>query len=102
MNEIRAFVGHSFTEDDAGIVGIFLKYLDQLAQAHPSFSWEHAEGAEPKELADKVLRLIEDKNVFIWYLHEKGASYIRGCIEKHAISAWFIEGCSYGIRMEDI
>lgn len=29
------------------------------------FSWEHAETAEPKELAAKVKRLVEGKNLFV-------------------------------------
>ena len=65
MNQIRAFVGHSFTEDDEEVVGAFLKYFSQLQQSHPSFSWANAEPAEPKVLAEKVLGLLADKNVFI-------------------------------------
>jgi hypothetical protein len=56
MTPLRAFVGHSFTDDDAEGIGKFLKYLDQLAELHPTFSWEHAEPAEPKVLAEKVKR----------------------------------------------
>ncbi len=65
MTEIRAFVGHSFTDDDAEVVGKFLKYFDQLSKIELKFSWEHAEAAEPKVLADKVMSLLADKNVFI-------------------------------------
>ena len=65
MNEVKAFVGHSFTPDDAAVVGSFLKYFDQVKGLYPTFSWEHAEAAEPRELADKVLSLIAGKNVFI-------------------------------------
>lgn len=65
MDEIRAFVGHSFFEEDSGIVGRFLNYFDQIAKLHPTFSWEHAESAEPKLLAEKVMALINGKNTFI-------------------------------------
>ena len=65
MNEIRAFVAHSFAEDDAATVNKFLKYLDTVARLHPAFSWEHAEAAEPKLLSDKVMSLIANKNTFI-------------------------------------
>ncbi len=65
MNEIRAFVGHSFAEDDADVVARFVKYFDQLSNSHPNFSWQHAEAAEPKVLAEKVMQLLSDKNVFI-------------------------------------
>ncbi len=65
MTEIRAFVGHSFTDDDTEVVGKFLKYFAQLSKMELKISWEHAEAAEPKVLADKVMSLISDKNVFI-------------------------------------
>lgn len=65
MSEIRAFVGHSFNEEDADLVRAFLDYFDQLQLSMPSFSWQHAKPAEPKELAEKVLALLDDKNVFI-------------------------------------
>lgn len=65
MNPIRAFVGHSFSEDDAAVVSKFTKYLDQLAELHKNFSWEHAESAEPRVIDKKVLRLFSSKNLFI-------------------------------------
>lgn len=65
MPEIRAFVGHSFNSEDAGVVNAFLAYFDELQRVLPSFSWVHAQEAEPRELAQKVLSLIADRNVFI-------------------------------------
>lgn len=65
MDEIRAFVGHSFAESDATIVDKFLSYLDTVAKLHPAFSWEHAEAAEAKQLSEKVMSLVADKNTFI-------------------------------------
>lgn len=65
MTPLRAFVGHSFTDDDAVVVGKFLKYLDQLAELRPNFSWEHAESAEPRVIDEKVMRLFASKNLFI-------------------------------------
>jgi tetratricopeptide (TPR) repeat protein len=65
MNEIRAFVGHSFTPDDADVVSTFLRYFTQIQNLLPTFTWTHARAAEPKELAAKVLSLVEDRNVFI-------------------------------------
>src|SRR5262245_12372178 len=65
MEEIRAFVGHSFDQADAAVVDCFLKFFDQLANSHPRFSWEHAEDAEPRVVAEKVMSLIANKNVFI-------------------------------------
>lgn len=65
MTPLRAFVGHSFTDDDAEVIRKFLKYLDQLAELHPTFSWQHAEPAEPRVLAEKVMSLLAGKNLFI-------------------------------------
>lgn len=65
MKEIRAFVGHSFSEADSAVVGKFIKFFDNLARSHPQFSWQSAERAEPRILTEKVLRIIADKNTFI-------------------------------------
>jgi len=65
MSEIKAFVGHSFTENDAEIVRRFLDFFDHIAALGIGFSWVHAENAEPKVLTDKVLELIDGKNLFI-------------------------------------
>jgi tetratricopeptide (TPR) repeat protein len=65
LKPVRAFVGHSFTPDDAVLVAPFLKYLTAISEMHPSFSWEHAERAEPMVIDEKVLRLFADKTLFI-------------------------------------
>jgi hypothetical protein len=65
MDDIRAFVAHSFAEEDAAIIAKFLKYFETVSKLHPAFSWEHAEAAEPKLLSEKVMALIADKNTLI-------------------------------------
>lgn len=65
MTAIRAFVGHSFTEDDEEVVRRFTDYFDSLSKSGMNFSWTHAVPAEPKILADKVKSLISEKNLFI-------------------------------------
>jgi Flp pilus assembly protein TadD len=65
VTEIRAFVGHSFTRDDSELVRKFLDYFVQISSIVTQFSWVHAEAAEPKQLAEKVMRLIDECNVFI-------------------------------------
>jgi tetratricopeptide (TPR) repeat protein len=60
-----AFVGHSFSQADRAVVREFTDYFDNLAKAGIGFSWDHAESAEPKELALKVKERIEGKNLFI-------------------------------------
>nr|MDP2190661.1 hypothetical protein [Rhodoferax sp.] len=65
MTQIHAFVGHSFTENDKTVVDKFLQYLDQLSDVLLAFTWKHAEHAEPSIVSEKVLRLLEGKNLFI-------------------------------------
>lgn len=65
MSQLKAFVGHSFTKEDEGVVRTFLEFFDQVKEMGIGFSWEHAKKAEPKVLAEKVVRLIQDKNLFI-------------------------------------
>lgn len=65
MKEIKAFVGHSFSKADAGLVRTFLDYFDNISKLYTTFSWVHAETAAPLELAQKVLSLIDGQNVFI-------------------------------------
>lgn len=85
MKPVRAFVGHSFTEDDEVLVGRFTKHFDQLSELQPNFSWQHAERPEPKDLAEKVLQLIEGKNLFIGICTKK-----ERVIAPSALSnAWF-------------
>lgn len=72
-NQLKAFVGHSFTDNDSVVVDKFLKFFITVAKMNIGFSWEHAEEAEAKELAEKVKSLIEDKNLFIGICTNKEA-----------------------------
>jgi len=65
MEPIKAFVAHSFTEKDDGVVSVILKCLNRVVELHPRFSWVHAEHPEPSLVDAKVLSLISDKNLFI-------------------------------------
>jgi tetratricopeptide (TPR) repeat protein len=65
MVEVRAFVGHSFTDDDKEVVSQFLEYFGALQKINSAFSWVHARAAEPKQLAEKVLELVKGCNTFI-------------------------------------
>lgn len=65
MEPIKAFVAHSFTDDDANVVDVILKCLGRVAELHPRFSWEHAAHPEPTLVDDKVRALFADKNLFI-------------------------------------
>jgi tetratricopeptide (TPR) repeat protein len=64
MAAIRAFVGHSFLDSDFELVQRFCQHFDTLKKIM-DFDWETAEAAESRPPADKVIRLMRDKNVFI-------------------------------------
>lgn len=74
MSQLNAFVGHSFAPEDHEVVEAFLKFLNQVKDMGIGFRWESAEPAEPKELADKVKGIIQDKNLFIGICTRKEAA----------------------------
>lgn len=103
MSQLKAFIGHSFTDDDEAVIRAFLKFFDQVKNMDIGFSWEHAEPAEPKELAEKVLRRIEDKNVFIGICTNKEAAIQpdklrRGTLKKKILRA---EEMHYSLKTSD-
>ncbi|MDP2214938.1 hypothetical protein [Phenylobacterium sp.] len=65
MNEVRAFVGHSFSDEDDSVVTTFTRYFDQISSLYPAFSWDHATSSEPIDVREKVLAKLEGKNTFI-------------------------------------
>lgn len=65
MAALKAFIGHSFSARVKDVVRSFLEFFEQIKGMNIGFSWEHAEAAEAKELANKVLGLMQDKNLFI-------------------------------------
>jgi tetratricopeptide (TPR) repeat protein len=79
---IRAFVGHSFTQEDSGLVDVILKYLSRIAEMNPNFSWVHAENPEPEMVDIKVLSLLADKNVFIGICTKKERVIEQTCLKK--------------------
>jgi len=65
MTKLAAFVGHSFSLTDEGVVTAFLSFLTTVSGVVPGFTWDHAEEAAPKELSEKVRGKMEGKNLFI-------------------------------------
>jgi len=63
MSTLRAFVGHSFDENDLPLIDVFLKYFDSLRDI--GFEWDRAKKAELKELSDQVKEKMEGKNLFV-------------------------------------
>lgn len=62
---IRAFLGHSFTEDDRDLVTKVTAFLDAQKIGHPDFEWVHATQAIPTGVVEKVLPLIRASDIFI-------------------------------------
>lgn len=81
MHPIRAFVGHSFNELDEVVVRSFLNILDSINSLHPEFTWAHAIRPEPKDVSQKVLTLLEDKNLFIGICTKKECVVIPGALK---------------------
>jgi len=71
MEQIRAFVGHSFTKEDEQLVQKLLKFLTTVSHTLPNFSWEHAQGPEPRGIDEKVLDLFSGKSLFIGICTQK-------------------------------
>jgi tetratricopeptide (TPR) repeat protein len=65
MAEIRAFVAHSFLDKDQPLIGKFLGFFDSVKKVLPNFSWDHAKDAKPIPVSQKVLELMEGKNLLI-------------------------------------
>jgi tetratricopeptide (TPR) repeat protein len=86
MEQLNAFVGHSFTEEDADIVRVFLKFFDTVKKIEIGFDWEHAEEAKSKTLREKVLQLIEGKNLFIGICTNKEAAIHPSKLKKSAFN----------------
>lgn len=65
MDQIKAFVGHSFLSEDEQLVRKFTGFLDTVQKTIPGFDWVHATEPRPGGVPDKVLDLIEGRNLFI-------------------------------------
>ncbi len=86
MSQLNAFVGHSFLREDHEVAEAFLKFLNLVKGMNIGFTWESAEPAEPKELADKVMDLIKDKNLFIGICTRKEAAIEPGRLSKSRLN----------------
>jgi hypothetical protein len=69
MNGIKAFVGHSFEDDDKAVVQVFLDYFDTFKKL--GFNWERAKDSELKAVSEKVKEKMEGRDLFIGILTRK-------------------------------
>lgn len=97
MKDNKAFVGHSFAPEDQEVVAKFLKYFEQLEDLVPSFEWDHAEAAEPLELATKVKAKFAGKNLFIGICTRREFA-----IAEDVLSNTFFHSDSKKVRTRDL
>jgi tetratricopeptide (TPR) repeat protein len=72
VENINAFIGHSFEEVDREIVRAFLDYFTTLSNSPGlNFCWEHAEEAQTMAISKKVKEKILGKNLFIGIFTKK-------------------------------
>lgn len=64
MKNLKAFVAHSFEENDEQVVRKFLDYFDSLKDAS-GLVWDHAEKVEARAISQKVKDKMDGKNLFI-------------------------------------
>jgi len=67
----KAFVGHSFTEDDKNLVLSVTEFLEAFTGSHSTFSWMHAEAARPEDIVDKVLPMLRSCDIFVGICSKK-------------------------------
>ncbi|WP_432450611.1 hypothetical protein [Aliiroseovarius marinus] len=65
MTGVRAFVGHSFSDKDEEVVRKFTDFFDTLKNGSKNFDWVHATESRSEDVSEKVLELINGKNLFI-------------------------------------
>ena len=97
MKSISAFVGHSFSEDDAAVVNSVLNYLSRVAELNPSFSWTHAKHPEPISVDEKVLALLEGKNLFIGLCTRK-----ERVVSSNALSSCWMSRQKLAVKENDL
>ena len=109
MSSIKAFVGHSFDEDDKDLVERFLAFFESL-KGTTDFESDHAEKAEAKGVSKKVKEKMEGKNLFIGIFTKKDYRIRRHQLRKFSklnyaniaefssgTSEWIIQESGYAI-----
>lgn len=67
----KAFVGHSFTDDDKNLVLSVTEFLEAFKGSNSAFSWTHAEAARPEDIVDKVLPMLRSCDIFVGICSKK-------------------------------
>jgi len=91
-NKIKAFIAHSFAEEDKILIDKFLDYFDSFKNI---LTWEHAKDPLPRAVSDKVKKLMESKDLFIGIFTKK---YPLGMFRKKWLpSLWIVQESGYAI-----
>ena len=67
---IKAFIGHSFEEDDTTTIEAFKKMFNSFKKSM-AFDWDDAGGRQIKPLSEKVKQKMAEKNLFIGIFTKK-------------------------------
>jgi len=103
MDSIKAFIGHSFTDDDELLNRKFLDFFDTIKELDILFSWEHAEKAKPQILSDKVLQKMKNANTFIGICTKKERVILNESLKKVPLlrDRYFIGKNDYALKTSD-
>jgi len=82
MNKIRAFIGHSFEQNDESVVLKFIKLFDSF-KGTMDFDWDHAEETQIGYISQKVIEKMEGKNLFIGIFTKKNIEIEESNLQKH-------------------
>src|SRR4030043_1316687 len=83
MEKLKAFIAHSFEENDEIVIRKFLDYFDSMKKTC-GLIWEHAEEAEAKAISEKVKCKMDGKNLFIGIFTAKNYR-----IKQHNLKTYF-------------
>jgi hypothetical protein len=65
-DQLCAFVGHSFLDEDRGVVSQILDMLDDVKKLLPGIERGHAEDCEANGISAKVFERMDCKTLFVW------------------------------------
>lgn len=95
--KFQAFVGHSFTKDDQELVLTFTRFLNAFSASNSSFSWIHAEEAQPTDIVEKVLPMLRQSDIFIGICSKK-----ERVVEPAKLAASWWSRNRYAVDFEDV
>lgn len=95
IRKTKAFIAHSFLDEDKPLINKFLGYLDSFKDI---LEWEHAKEPQPMGLSNKVKEMMKDKDVFIGIFTRKYSIGI--WTKKWLPSLWIVQESGYAVGKE--